>query len=85
MLNLFGKEDYGCIRQSRAWDLIEAELQPIIDVDEMHHRVEYFLRANLKFLLLFLGYKSANGCDVYVFIPQLREEVGWDEGIALRR
>ena len=67
IITLSGTEEYDFIRQSGAWDLIQAQLSPIVDIDGKQVHVEYFLCADLKSLLLCLGYKSANARDVCLF------------------
>ncbi|XP_043202959.1 uncharacterized protein LOC122370995 [Amphibalanus amphitrite] len=67
VISLPGAETYELVRDSSAWEQIERELNAVIDVGGRHVNVEYYLCADLKSILLYLGYKSANGRDVCIY------------------
>ena len=67
VLDVPGAESYELVRDAKEWQTIEAELHPVVDVGDRTVNVEYYLCADLKSILLHLGYKAANARDVCVY------------------
>ena len=76
VMSVPGAETYELVRDSKAWESIEAELRPVIDIGDRVIHVDYYLCADLKSLLLHLGFKSANARDVCLYCTCTKERWG---------
>ena len=61
IVSLPGAETYELVRDSDVLKRIEAELVPVIDLEDRQVTVDYYLCAEIKSLLLYMEFQSANG------------------------
>ena len=67
VVSIPGAESYDLVRDSGVWSTIQSELKHELTIDDREHRVEYYLCADLKSLLLYLGFKAANARDCCIY------------------
>ena len=67
VISVPGAETYELVRDTKAWERIEAELHPILQIGDREVRVQYHLCADLKSLLP----SRVQGCQCQGRVPVL--------------
>ena len=71
-----GAETYELVKGVKAWESIETELHPVLQIGDRMVKVQYDLCGDPKSLLLYLGYKPANARDACIYRMCLKDRWG---------